>query len=239
MKTQAEERSLGRAWDAFDAYLFDIDGTLLNCTDATHYFAFCHALKKLTGRALTLEGVTAHGNTDVGILRDVLLRAGVPEGDWRGRIRETCDAMGEFVAARQDELCMTVLPQVREVLGHLQQRGAMLGVATGNLERIGSLKLRRVGLLDYFGFAGWSDEHEYRADVFRAAIEKARALCQDDAATCVVGDTPADVRAAHDNELPVIGVATGIYSFEELQRERPELCVRSMEELLIQGSARG
>ena len=239
MKAQPQERSLGRAWDAFDAYLFDIDGTLLNCTDATHYFAFCDALKKLTGRELTLEGVTAHGNTDVGILRDVLLRAGVPEGEWRGRIRETCDGMGEFVAARQDELCMTVLPQVREVLGHLKARGAVLGVATGNLERIGALKLQRVGLLDYFDFAGWSDAHEYRTDVFRAAVEKARALCREDAAICVVGDTPADVRAAHENELPVIAVATGIYSFEELQRERPELCVPSMEELLTYGSARG
>ncbi len=33
-----------RRWDAYDAYLFDIDGTLMNCTDAVHYFAFCEAL---------------------------------------------------------------------------------------------------------------------------------------------------------------------------------------------------
>ena len=67
--------TLPRSWDAFDAYLFDIDGTLINCKDAVHYFAFCAALKSLSGRNLNLDGVTAHGNTDVGILRDALMLA--------------------------------------------------------------------------------------------------------------------------------------------------------------------
>ena len=232
MKTEAEARTLARAWNAFDAYLFDIDGTLLNCTDATHYFAFCDALRKLSGRELTLEGVTAHGNTDIGILRDVLVRAGVPQSEWRMRIPEICAGMGEFVAARQEELCMTVLPQVREVLEHLKARRAVLGVATGNLERIGSLKLKRAGLLEYFDFGAWSDAHEFRADVFRAAVQKGVALCGEACAMCVVGDTPADVRAAHENGLPVIAVATGIYSVEDLRLESPELCVSSMDELL-------
>lgn len=222
----------GRAWDAFDAYLFDIDGTLIHCTDATHYFAFCDALQKLSGRELNLDSVTAHGNTDVGILRDVLIHAGIPEDDWRGRVREACTGMAEFVEQRADQLCTTVLPQVREVLEHLRARGAMLGVATGNLERIGRLKLQHAGLIDFFQFGGWSDDHEYRADVFRAAVTKARVLTGPHAALCVIGDTPSDVRAARDNQLPVIAVATGIYTFEQLQQESPDLCIRSFEDLL-------
>src|SRR5438067_3678948 len=129
--------TLGRAWDAFDIYLFDIDGTLIHCTDATHYFAFCDALLKLSGEPLNLDGITAHGNTDVGILRDALTAAKIPEARWRGRLRQACGGMSEFVEQRADQLCTTVLPQVREVLEHLRSRGAVLGVATGNLERIG------------------------------------------------------------------------------------------------------
>ena len=228
--------ALGRAWDDFDAYLFDIDGTLINCTDATHYFAFCDALQKLSGRELNLDGVTAHGNTDVGILRDVLTHANIPEAEWRGRIREVCSGMADFVEQRQEQLCVTVLPQVHEVLGHLRTRGAVLGIATGNLERIGKLKLKHAGLLDYFQFGGWSDEYEYRADVFRGAIAKARAIASEHAAVCVVGDTPADIRAARENALPVIAVSTGIYSFEQLQQEKPELCIRSFDDLLVRTS---
>lgn len=224
--------SLGRAWDSFDAYLFDIDGTLIHCTDAIHYFAFCEALGNLSGRPLNLDGVTVHGNTDIGILRDSLTQAGIPESDWRSRIREACSGMAEFVEQRADQLCANLLPQVREILDHLRTRGAVLGVATGNLERIGRLKLQRAGLLEYFQFAGWSDDYEYRADVFRNAVAKAHALTNPNASLCVVGDTPADIRAAKENALPVVAVSTGIYSYEQLQQERPERCIRSFAELL-------
>src|SRR5579875_452703 len=47
------QNSLGRAWDEFDAYLFDVDGTLMNCTDAVHYFAFNDAISAVAGRPLT------------------------------------------------------------------------------------------------------------------------------------------------------------------------------------------
>lgn len=225
---------MGKPWDRFDAYLFDIDGTLLECTDATHYFAFCDALKALSGKDLTLEGVIAHGNTDIGILRDALLLAGVSEAEWRPRLSETRNAMATFVEERKRDLCASVLPQVREILEHLRKQGAALGVATGNLERIGKLKLERAGLLQYFDFAGWSDAYEHRSDVFGGAVEKARQIRGTEAALCVIGDTPADIRASHDNGLPAIAVATGIYSLEQLEAEAPELCLNSFEELFVE-----
>ncbi len=223
---------LKRSWDAFDAYLFDIDGTLIDCRDATHYFAFCDALKMLSGKELTLEGVTAHGNVDNGILRDALQRAGVSGDTWRERLPETHERMARFVEARRDEVCATVLPRVPELLTHLRAKGALLAVATGNLERIGRLKLQRAELLNYFDFGGWSDAHEYRADVFRAAVAKARERCGATGQICVVGDTPADIAAAHQNGLPVIAVSTGTYSFEQLRAEQPELCLHSFAELV-------
>ncbi len=233
MTMEAESgRAAKRKWDRYDAYLFDIDGTLLNCTDAVHYFAFCEALGSLAGRPLNLEGVTAHGNTDVGILRDALAFAGVSEEVWRPRLGEARDGMCRFVTERRADLCATVLPGVPEVLDHLRARGAVLGVATGNLEGIGRLKLGSCGLLERFDFGGYSDEYEYRTDVFRGALAKARALAGEHASVCVVGDTPQDVRAARSNGLDVIAVATGIYSFEELQAEGPDSCVRSLGELM-------
>ncbi len=223
----------GRPWDSFDGYLFDIDGTLLHCSDAVHYFAFCDALQRLTGRALTLDGVTAHGNTDVGILRDALALAGVPEAQWRPRLPEVRERMCRFVEAHTDELCAAALPQVSEVLEHLRVRGATLGIATGNLRAIGELKLKRAGLLDFFEVGGWSDLFEHRADVFRGALELMRAATSASAAICVVGDTPADVLAAQANGLPVIAIATGIYSREQLLAEEPELCLESFAELRL------
>ena len=224
------------SWDDYDAYLFDIDGTLLQCTDAVHYFAFCEALTSVAGRSLNLDGVVAHGNVDVGILRDAFQLAQVPEERWRPRLAEIRSSMCDFVQQHTAELCIRVLPLVREVLAHLRGRGAVLGVATGNLERIGEAKLSHCGLLPCFDFGGYSDAYEFRRDVFRGSLAKARALAGEQASVCVVGDTPEDIRAAHSNELPVIAVATGIYSYQDLLTEAPEWCVGSFEELMVSRS---
>ncbi len=224
--------TLSRPWDRFDAYLFDIDGTLIHCTDAVHYFAFCSVLSFVAGKPINLDGVVTHGNTDVGILRDAFALAGVPEDKWRVQLPEMRNMMCSFVNEKRQEICVDVLPQVRRVLEHLSERGAKLGVATGNLEEIGKRKLEAAQILGMFHFGGWSDAFEHRSDVFRAAREIARFHAGSRAAIVVVGDTPADVQAARRNSLEVIAVASGIYKFEELQVERPELCIRSFEELM-------
>ncbi|MDQ1450308.1 MAG: phosphoglycolate phosphatase [Acidobacteriaceae bacterium] len=223
--------TLSRPWDLFDAYLFDIDGTLICCEDIVHYSAFCEAMQSVAGRPLTLEGVVAHGNTDVGILRDAFTLAGITDDAWRPRLEPIQQAMCRFVHAHERELRVAVLPHVHEVLRHLRSRAAVLGVATGNLHGIGELKLKRAGLLDYFSFGGWSDAFEFRADVFEEAVRKAKALTSENAAVCVVGDTPSDIRAARRNGLPVIAVATGVYPFTQLSGESPDMCLHSLQDL--------
>lgn len=227
-----ENATILRAWDQYDAYLFDIDGTLLHCGDAVHYFAFCDTVSRIAGRPCNLDGVTTHGNTDVGILRDALHLADIPETQWRPLLDEIRSQMCGFVEQRATDLCINVLPAVRDVLDHLRSKGAVLGVATGNLEQIGRLKLHRCGLLDLFDFGGYSDAFEYRRDVFREALRQARAMAGVDAQVCVIGDTPEDVRSAKVNRLDVIAVATGIHSFDQLQAERPNWCLRSLSELV-------
>ena len=49
---------------------------------------------------------------------------------------------------------------------------------------------------------------------------------------CVVGDTPRDIEAARANNLPVIAVATGHFSFDALLEHRPEVCATSLADLL-------
>ena len=219
-----------RAWDSYDAYLFDIDGTLLNCRDAVHYFAFCSVLSELAGRKMNLEGVTAHGNTDMGIVRDALALAGVSAEAWVPRLADVQTALCRYVADHQHDLCVEPAPAVERALDHLRQRGAKLGVVTGNLEQIGRLKLHHAGLLESFDFAAYSDDSNDRKEIVARWLRHARNLCGESAAVSVVGDTPADIRAAQANGLDVIAVATGIYSREQLEMERPNLCLTSFQQ---------
>ena len=224
--------SLVRAWDTFDVYLFDVDGTLIHCTDAVHYYAFCNALTTVARFPMNLDGVVTHGNTDVGILRDAFALAGIPEDHWRPQLLQIRERMCQEVERNKSRLCAEVLPGVREVLLHLTGKGATLGVATGNLERIGREKLAAAGLLDFFDFGAWSDPFESRVDVFRHAIQQIRSSTRPNAEVLVLGDTPADVLAARAHHLPVISVATGIYTFEQLAASKPSLCLHTLTELL-------
>jgi phosphoglycolate phosphatase len=239
MQSHAEDRiiraarTLSRPWDEFDAYLFDVDGTLLNCKDAVHYFAFCEALKAISGRELNLDGVTAHGNTDTGILRDALALAGIPESAWRGRVSEACALLCACVRRNRHKVSTTVLPGVRALLQYLRNRGAILGVATGNLQAIGSIKLQSCSLLRRFDFHAFSDGLENRADVYSRALGKARFLAGEHSAICAIGDTPADIRAARHHGISIIAVATGIHSPEQLSAEQPDWLLSSLSELLL------
>lgn len=221
-----------RLWDSYDAYLFDVDGTLIHSRDAVHYYAFLEALKLLAGKPLTLDGVLAHGNTDTGILRDALALAGIPESSWRPKLKESTAAMCAYVKKLRKELSIEVLPAVPPLLERLHARGVVLGVATGNLEAIGRLKLKTAGLLGKFDFGVYSDGCESREEVFRRAAVKARSIAGPHAAVCVVGDTPADIRAARANDVGVIAVATGIFSLNQLAAHSPDWLLGTLQELL-------
>jgi phosphoglycolate phosphatase len=208
---------LRRAWDSYDAYLFDIDGTLLHCKDAVHYFAFCDALTRAAGRPVTLDGIAVQGKIDPGILRDAFHHAGVPEQQWRPQLASLLQRMGEHVEAHAAEFDIEVLPGVRETLTHLQERGKLLGVGTGNLQRIGWAKLSHCGLRGFFTLGGFSDNYEMRGDMIAGAVAAARAtLNNPDAAVLVLGDTPGDIAAARFAGVDVIAIATGIYTAAQL-----------------------
>src|SRR5438067_13030186 len=80
-------------WSAAHAYLFDIDGTLLNSRDAVHYRAFHRAVAQVFGLNFHLDGVPVHGNTDVGILRAYFEQAGLPDSEWRSRLPQALEFM--------------------------------------------------------------------------------------------------------------------------------------------------
>ncbi|HEY1807672.1 MAG TPA: HAD hydrolase-like protein [Acidobacteriaceae bacterium] len=244
MSIAAEARvflSEGFRWDEQDAYLIDIDGTLLRHKDRVHFDAFFESVRSVMGRNLVLDGVILAGNTDPGILRDAFRMAKVEDEVWRPQSEAVLRAMCAKVMERRKQLQPLIMPGVEATLAHLQKKGALLGVATGNLEEIGWLKIENAGLRSWFSFGGFSDRFEKRADMIAHAAEQARTILRrgrkDEGAdkklsVCVVGDTPFDIEAARANGLPTIAVATGRSGFDALMEHGPEACATTLAALL-------
>jgi phosphoglycolate phosphatase-like HAD superfamily hydrolase len=220
-----------------DAFLFDIDGTLLNTRDATHYFAFRNALKQVFGFEATIEGVPVHGNTDTGILRAVCRLQGVGDADFERELPHIVRLMSDEVAAKAHEIRPEVCPAILELLSHLQETGKTNGVVTGNFERIGWTKISAAGLRKFFAFGSFSDHAERRADIFRNGMAEARRRIGAAATIHVVGDTPTDIQAAREVGIPVLAVATGIYPQSELAALKPDFCVGCCSDLFSANAA--
>lgn len=222
----------GFTWSAADAFLFDIDGTLLNSRDGVHYWAFHNAMRRYFSVSSKIDGVPVHGNTDIGIIRAVLAREGVPESEVSDRmpllLEHMCAEVAENKAGLRPELC----PSVMELVQSLHAAGKLLGVVSGNLERIGWLKLEAAGLKSYFSFGCFSDRHEKREDIFRCGLEEVHRRLGPTAVVHIVGDTPSDITAARQVGTPVIALATGIFPREELLRHGPDACFPCCTDLL-------
>lgn len=222
----------GFMWDEQDAYLFDIDGTLLRSRDRIHVDSFAACVQRVTGFEVTLAGIVLQGSTDTGILREACFQAGISPDVLEAHTEAILEAMGKTVAEQRHALDLVRMPGVEDALRHLAQRGALLGVATGNLEMIGWIKVETAGLREWFKFGGFSDRFPVRSELIAHAAEKAREMAGTNARVCVVGDTPRDIEAARANSLPVIAVATGRYTFDELLELRPDACSTTLADLL-------
>jgi len=222
----------GFVWDEQDAYLFDIDGTLLRSLDRIHVDSFAASVQRVTGFEVTLAGIVLQGSTDTGILREACHQAGIPPEVLEAHTAAILAAMGKTVADQRHALDLVRMPGVEDALRHLARRGALLGVATGNLEMIGWIKVETAGLREWFRFGGFSDHFPIRSELIAHAAGKAREMAGAHARVCVVGDTPRDIEAARANSLPVIAVATGRYSFDELLVLDPEVCATTLADLL-------
>ena len=214
----------GFGWDRADAYLFDIDGTLVRSRDPVHYFAFQHAMRKVFRLDATIDGVPVQGNTDIGILRAVLRQQGLIDSEIEAGLPQLVEQMCAEVMRNSSQMSPELCPAIHELLSLLYSQGKLLGAASGNLETIGWLKLERAGIRHMFTFGSFSHPLEFRADIFRQGVAIARQRLGPSAEVYVVGDTPADIEAAKAVGVPIIAVATGIFEFDRLLALQPDAC---------------
>ena len=144
------------------------------------------------------------------------------DGD-RDALPRLLKEVGAALAAREEEMRRDgrVYPGVRAVLEALDAREDVVqSLLTGNIEVNAALKLGAFGLerwLDFEVGAYGSDPHEERSDLVAVARERAAAKHGEPTAAVLVGDTPLDVRAAHEAGARAVAVATGLSDVQALE----------------------
>ncbi len=200
------------------AVLFDIDGTLLDMRGVGRQ-SFVRALETTFGLKDNLTYINFAGNTDLNVLRQVMVHHGLP------LTRDDCDRFHRQLplelaaAAHQAELVL--YPGVRELLETLSaEPDVLLGLVTGNVEACAWIKLQQFDLHNHFVLGAFGDEHADRNEIARLALQRIQARMEPGQAmkACfLVGDTPNDINAAHAIGAVAVAVATGKFTVEALK----------------------
>jgi len=125
-----------------------------------------------------------------------------------------------------------LLPGVRKLLETLHaQSNVALGILTGNLQKAAEIKLKHVGVDQYFSFGGFGDEFADRNDVAAQAVQSAKITIKNRFSKehiWVIGDTPNDIRCARSIGAKVLAVETGGGCSQSLSNAKPDLLCKDL-----------
>lgn len=217
--------------------LFDIDGTLVRGAGLHHKQALIDGIRSVTGISTNLDGLATSGMLDCDLITTMLTsadRSYRAEREIMTRIFHECQDLYE--ANCPEDLTEFLCPGVIALLAELRERGAAVGLVTGNLSRIARRKIERAGIGEYFSVGAFAEDAGTRTELARIAAERARKLnlIAPGARISLIGDHPNDVIAAKANNFQSIAVATGLIGMEELQAAEPDIFVRTLVDVRIE-----
>jgi phosphoglycolate phosphatase-like HAD superfamily hydrolase len=212
--------------------LFDIDGTLVRAGGAGRK-ALNRAALRLYGKKnvcdeFNLAGQTDLANFKVAYEKSTGLRANRLALD---RLhREYLKYLPYYVrvAIKRNSY---VLPRgIKILIRRLsREKGVLLGLGTGNIERGARLKLEPSGFNPYFSFGGFGSDSFHRPALLKKAVQRARRFTKEPilpSDVYVIGDTPLDISAGKKMGYKTVAMGTGFSSWESLVESRPDHMAR-------------
>ena len=214
--------------------LFDIDRTLLEGGNRAHSLSFDYALKTVFEMPEASKSeIKTDGMIDTQILIEVLKLHNYPVGKAKEKMKKATAAMEEYYHQHLHDGKWILLPGVVNILTVLREKGVPLGLLTGNVESIGWHKVEQAGIKDFFSFGAFGDSAYKRVDLIDVAYKRAKKILEQKVSRddfFIVGDSPLDISCAQLGGIPVIAVASGNFSVEELALAGADVVLHSLED---------
>jgi phosphoglycolate phosphatase len=212
--------------------LWDIDGTLVRAGElgAT---VFEEALEAVYG-APPAARVRMSGKTDPQIVHEYLAMMAWDDG----RAGEVLVELAARLAAAEQRLRLegVALPGAARLLVRLAAAdGVVSSILTGNIAPNAQVKLRAFGLDGWLDFevGAYGSDHRDRTALVPIALARLAerdGVVLDPSQVWVVGDTPRDLACARAVGARCLLVATGRYSFAELDSLDADAVVRGLDD---------
>jgi phosphoglycolate phosphatase len=211
--------------------VFDIDGTLLH-TGGAGLRAFKRAAQAVFSCPVSFTKHDFAGKLDCLIFRKLFSAYVTGAMPWDVAWR---DFQERYLSALQEEALdvsdWKVYPGVQSFLER-SSRQSLLSLLTGNIKKGAEIKLRAVGLWDYFPCGAFGDAGESRSELAARALRVSGEHYQrpfDE--VWVIGDTVADIECGKSIGAKTLGVRTGFSQAGELESAGADRVVETLEEV--------
>jgi pyrophosphatase PpaX len=221
------------------AILFDLDGTLIDTTDLI-LCCFAHSWQTVCGIRHSREHIVATFGIPLRVAMQRLLATSPPHSrSLRDVSVATSDEIVEqllstyraFNAANHDGLARR-FDQTEQVVSTLRSRGYAIGLVTSKSRELAIRGLQLCGLEGLIDEAVYMEDtlkHKPDPDPIFAALERLKVKSQE---AVYIGDSFHDIVAGRAAGVKTIAAAWGPMPRAELERQRPDLMVESITDLL-------
>jgi phosphoglycolate phosphatase len=203
--------------------LFDVDGTLISSAKSMgdERNRFLASIYAVVGSEPSVVPSSFAGMVDPQICKILLAESGLDE--------EKVALLLPRVLARMREIYheMEKRPILNEGVEDLLRilaasKSHIVGVLTGNLSAVAQEKLRLTGIASYFVEGFYADDYLDRRPLIEDAVKKCvmNYKLPDRKNVLIIGDTPRDVSAANAAKATSIGIASGVFSMEQLSQAK-------------------
>lgn len=220
--------------------LFDIDGTLLRHFGAEPnvnigWNRFIYALKQVFHIDVTPDPKTNyHGSVDRAILFDIAGKYGITKKKFDEKFKEVKQEIIQYAHLRETKQIYEAIPDAVLLLQLLRNNPDrfILGILTGNVEKMAYWKLRHIGIdPSWFTLFVTSDEFEDRISLAKSLFSKAEKDANISVApkdVVIIGDAIGDIECANAIDALCVVVTTGKHNRNELRAKHPTILVDSL-----------
>jgi len=206
---------------AYAAVVFDLDGTLVDSVELITV-SFQHAIKEVLGRDASREEAVAHVGTP---LREQMIKISPSHAD------ELVAVYREFNHREHDRM-LKLYDGILDLLNRLTCAGVKLGLVTSKSRATTQMAFDLTGIDVYFDATVCCDEapgNKPSAEPILFCLAGLQTAPEDAA---YVGDSPADIQAAHAAGVTAIAVSWGVFDTPTLAAEKPAALVHTIPELV-------
>lgn len=211
------------------AVFIDINNTIVKEQKDTRDYIF-EAIRSRYGLEPQFDPQEYEGVPAMPMIADILTKNGVSQEEINSRLEGCAEELGYSYYNVVGREAITVLDGSKQLLDELSKKGAILGIATGDIDKVIENKLHRANLSDYFKIGEYGNKETTYSGILSKALEKAEQNGIKSPDVWIIASYPQIIKEAKALGIHSIGVTSSRFGKEELSNAGADDVVGSVKD---------